>query len=112
MSTVKEIKIKVYRVLDAATPFKQGGSWRLPLPPRVVEYYLQKGGQQERPLHQVKYLVNSPLLFIETDKGLLLRTLKENYKDPDTKDLTFAPISGLSSEEISKLISEIAEEEK
>ena len=66
----KRVEIEVRGTLGAAAPFLQGGSWRITIPRGVVEYYYAKGGRGIE-------IRRMTLVFVETDHGILVKTLKE-----------------------------------
>jgi len=106
----KEVKIKLLKMIDSKTPYWQQGSFRMILPRILVRKYGHIGSKQ--PITRDCGLEDVPFVFIETDKGILIMPLKEALKDPDMmKGLAFAPTSGLSLKEVSKLIHEEAEKE-
>jgi len=64
-----KITIEIKEILGSASPFSQGGSWRLTIPKRVVAKYEVEKRKREEP-----YI---SFVFVDTDKGLLLLPLSK-----------------------------------
>lgn len=95
-----EIKIKIEKVLGESPPFKQGGSWRLVIPRRVVKEY-----KIDELLSNKEYF---GFIFLKTDKGILLvpiskvatiQTLREALKFIDFSHITNEDLQDILSDE-------------
>ena len=106
---MSKVKIEVKRVIGSQTPFWQGGSLRIILPKRIVRKYCKVGLRADLMRSGIDEI---PFVFIETDKGILMKPLAELLEDVELKGgLGFTHPSGLSLEELQKLINELVEEE-
>jgi len=97
-------------IIGSKTPFWQEGSLRIVLPNRFVERYSSL--KPRKTIGERTTRDETPIVFLETDKGILMRPLSDVLNDQEMKRLTFAPISGLSLKEISKLIDEEADKKQ
>lgn len=102
----KEIKIKLTKILGSKSPYWQTDTYRIILPKAFVRKYAHL--KPKEPITK-GCLDEETFIFIETDKGVLIRPLIDFINDPDMKGLTFAPVCGLSLKELAELIDEEAE---
>jgi|YelNatPaOPRAMG01_1025707.scaffolds.fasta_scaffold417036_1 hypothetical protein len=107
MSTEKKIEIKLIRIIGSKEPFYAQGNYRISLPKAFVRKYAHLNPNQS--INQCG-LEDISFIFIETNKGVLIRPLSEVMEDPEMRGLCFAPTAGMTLKELSKLIDEIAEE--
>ena len=70
----KKFEIEIGDVLAAATPFKQGNSYRLTIPREIIDYFYEQKGRDLD-------IRRMTLAFIETSRGLLVKPLKEVAKE-------------------------------
>ena len=73
----KEVKVTVRRVMGAATVFMQGGSLRLVLPKKLVR--MLGVDQEDIDSEQNTFII------LETDKGLILRPVKDYLSDEEMR---------------------------
>ncbi len=95
------ITIVMKKISGCNTPFWQSG-YRILIPKAIVKKYEKKYG---RSMNEI------PLVFIETDKGVLLKPLPDCMNNPEMNGVQFAPLLGLTMEEMPEAINEIAEDE-
>jgi hypothetical protein len=77
--TAVEIRVKLQRVLGAASIFKQGGSLRVILPKRSFAFLKMPREPDESDFATV--------ILIATDKGILMRPLSDFLQDEEMKNL-------------------------
>ena len=77
--TAVEIRVKLQRVLGAASIFKQGGSLRVILPKRSFSLLKMPREPDESDFATV--------ILIATDKGILMRPLSDFLQDEEMKNL-------------------------
>ena len=73
----KEVKVTVRRVMGAATIFMQGGSLRLVLPKKIAR--ILGIDRDDIDPEQNTFIV------LETDKGLILRTVRDYLSDDEMR---------------------------
>lgn len=71
----KAVKLKIRRVLGAATIFRQGGSLRVILPKKAFSFLNMPREPDDTEL--------STVILIGTDKGILVRLLPDFVKDEE-----------------------------
>lgn len=97
----KETKIRVRKMLGSQTPFYQGGSLRIVLPKSFAREHSKS-----------KQLDEQPYVFLETDKGLLMTPLEEYIASHELRGETFASLKGMTTEDIVRLINEMADDKE
>jgi len=98
MFVEQEVKLRIRGILGTCTPFYQGGVIRLTIPKRVVKKYdlEQKVGREF-----------FSMIFVETDKGMLLLPLEKLIRPDTIRDaLSFIDLSRISDEELKALLEE------
>jgi hypothetical protein len=77
MSTPKDVRITVQRILGAASIFRQGGSLRVILPKKALGALKMPRDPEESEIPTV--------ILIATDKGILMRQLSDYLQDEDMR---------------------------
>jgi hypothetical protein len=98
MLAEQEVRLKIRGILGTCTPFYQGGVIRLTIPKRVVKKYNleEKVGKEF-----------FSMIFVETDKGMLLLPLEKIIRPDTIRDaLNFIDLSKISDEELKALLEE------
>jgi hypothetical protein len=99
MSIEQEARFRVKNILGVAQPFWQGGALRLTIPKRVRQRYAldEKVGREF-----------FALVFLETDRGILLLPLEKVPLNPINvrSALQFIDLSKISDEELEVLLEE------
>lgn len=74
----KKVEVTIKRVLGSTTVFMQGGSFRLVLPKRAARIL---GIKEEEDIEPDEFT----FILLETDKGILLRVVREYISDKDMR---------------------------
>lgn len=74
----KKVEVTIKRVLGSTTIFMQGGSFRLVLPKRAARIL---GIREEEDIEPDE----CTFILLETDKGIMLRPVKEYISDQDMR---------------------------